>query len=81
MPGTRKTPQRPAAAGTLPPPPRNWTTVKDAADRASVSLATMYRWCDDGAVVSRKLKSVWRVRLASDGFPMMTGEAAEAAHA
>jgi excisionase family DNA binding protein len=48
--------------------------VKDAADRAGVSLPTMYRWAGRGEVVARQLGRVWRVRLASDGFPMMTGE-------
>lgn len=74
MPGTRRSPQRPAAAGTLPPPPRNWTTVKDAADRAGLSLATMYRHCENGQAIARKLGSVWRVRLGSDGFPLYQGE-------
>jgi hypothetical protein len=75
MAGTRRTPQRPAAAGELPPPPRNWTTVKDAADRAGVHLSTMYRWCDSGTVVCRQLGTVWRVRLGSDGFPLLSSEA------
>jgi len=70
MPGARRTSQRPAPAGVLPPPPRNWTTVKDAADRATVSLSTMYRLCSSGTVVARRLSSTWRVRLASDGFPL-----------
>ncbi|MFP2964045.1 helix-turn-helix domain-containing protein [Myxococcus sp. 1LA] len=71
MPGTRRRHHpRPAAAGELPPPPRNWTTVKDAADRAQVSLPTMYRWCEAGVVVCRRIGSCWRVRLASDGFPL-----------
>jgi len=76
MAGTRRTPQRPAAAGELPPPPRNWTTVKDAADRAGVSLSHMYRLCGSGAVQARRIGSTWRVRLASDGFPFMPGESA-----
>jgi excisionase family DNA binding protein len=79
MAGTRKTPQRPAIAGTLPPPPRNWTTVKDAADRAGVSLPTLYRWAASGRVVARQLGRVWRVRLASDGFPMMASDVEVAA--
>jgi hypothetical protein len=74
MPGTRRTPQRPAPAGTLPPPPRNWTTVKDAADRATVSLSHMYRLCGAGDVIARRIGSTWRVRLASDGFPLMRSE-------
>jgi hypothetical protein len=76
MPGTRRTPQRPAAAGELPPPPRNWTTVKDAADRAQVSLATLYRWVEKDTVVYRRLGSTIRVRLGSDGFPLMAAESA-----
>ncbi|MFE8599824.1 helix-turn-helix domain-containing protein [Archangium violaceum] len=79
MPGSRRTPQRPAAAGELPPPPRNWTTVKDAADRGGLSLATMYRHCDQGLVVCRKLGSTWRVRLGSDGFPLYVAETGAAA--
>ncbi len=50
--------------------------MKDAADRAQVSLATMYRWCLAGAVVCRRLGSTWRVRLASDGFPLTAEDAA-----
>ncbi|RJS26072.1 hypothetical protein DRW03_06330 [Corallococcus sp. H22C18031201] len=76
MPGSRRTAPRPAAAGELPPPPRNWTTVKDAADRAQVSLATAYRWCESGQVVCRRVGSGWRIRLASDGFPLFSEAAA-----
>lgn len=70
MPGSRRITPRPAAAGELPPPPRNWTTVKDAADRAGVHVATVYRWCESQAVEARRLGSGWRVRLANDGFPL-----------
>jgi Helix-turn-helix domain len=79
MVGERRTRQRPAAAGELPPPPRNWTTVKDAADRAGVHVSTMYRWCESGLVICRQLGSTWRVRLASDGFPFMANAPAEPA--
>ncbi|NBD09641.1 helix-turn-helix domain-containing protein [Corallococcus silvisoli] len=75
FPTSRRTRPRPALAGDLPPPPRNWTTVKDTADRCTVSLATAYRWCERGQVVCRRVGSSWRVRLASDGFPLFTAEA------
>ena len=82
MPGTRRSRQRPASAGSLPPVPRNWTTVKDAADRAGVHPATVYRWCEDNLVVCERLSRGWRVRLASSGFPLFRrAEAAESAAA
>jgi hypothetical protein len=36
----------------------------------------MYRWCASGTVVARRLGSTWRVRLGSDGFPLVAGEMA-----
>ncbi|ATB36295.1 hypothetical protein CYFUS_001709 [Cystobacter fuscus] len=49
--------------------------MKDAADRAGVHVATVYRWCESQEVEARRLgRSGWRVRLASDGFPLFRTE-------
>lgn len=79
MAGSRRATPRPAAAGTLPPPPKNWTTVKDVASRCSVHVSTVYEWCHLNQVVARRVGSSWRVRLASDGFPMPADSAERAA--
>ena len=75
MAGSRRAAPRPAASGERPPPPLNWTTVKDAAARAQIHVATAYRHCENGVFAARRVGGSWRVRLASDGFPL-PGEAA-----